>query len=152
MKLYSYSQLVFQSGLNLVIATTGICIRFYFLDTHHVVFFCDFSAPGFSYWISQGEKYHGISHDSSLDKYNDKYRRKPRCEVILSEQSGDEDTEYTSIKAQNCKSFKWFSTICCHHPSYTLLTILGLFLHFSDFSHHILCQLRHPCRYVKSIS
>ena len=86
-----------------------------------------FLASGFSYWISQAEKFHGISHESSFEKYNDKYRWKPRCEVILSEQSGEEDTEYTSIKAKNRKS-QVVCAICSHHTSYTFLTEVGLFL------------------------
>jgi len=57
-------------------------------------------ASGFSYWMYQGEKYHGINVQSSWDAYDAENKRKPSCNVILSEQDGA-SSEFTRITAQN---------------------------------------------------
>jgi len=56
-------------------------------------------ASGFSYWMYQGEKYHDI--DVQTLREDEKFQTQPSCNVLLSEQSSDENSEYAKIDVAN---------------------------------------------------
>eukprot|EP00580_Thalassiosira_gravida_P005994 CAMPEP_0201655548 /NCGR_PEP_ID=MMETSP0493-20130528/46064_1 /ASSEMBLY_ACC=CAM_ASM_000838 /TAXON_ID=420259 /ORGANISM="Thalassiosira gravida, Strain GMp14c1" /LENGTH=670 /DNA_ID=CAMNT_0048132137 /DNA_START=1151 /DNA_END=3160 /DNA_ORIENTATION=- len=58
-------------------------------------------ASGFSYWMYQGEKYHDIDVQILREEYNEEFQRQPSCNVLLSEQSSDENSEYAKIDVAN---------------------------------------------------
>ncbi|KAL7549280.1 hypothetical protein ACHAWF_013032 [Thalassiosira exigua] len=57
-------------------------------------------ASGFSYWIYQAEKYHGVTVQASEKAYNEENNMKHKCNVMLSDQGGEED-EYAQIRVEN---------------------------------------------------
>ena len=58
-------------------------------------------ASGFSYWMFQAEKYHGVSVQSSKAAYWAESKRQPTCNVLLSEQEEDEACEFAQIEPAN---------------------------------------------------
>ena len=55
-----------------------------------------------SYWMYQGEKYHGVSVQASEKAYDEENQRVRSCNVMLSEQDNEAD-DYAQIGVQNCK-------------------------------------------------
>lgn len=56
-------------------------------------------ASGFSYWMYQGEKYHGISAQLEGEKYDAENNRERSCNVMLAEQ--DDGDDYAKIGVKN---------------------------------------------------
>mmetsp|Transcript_39520 Transcript_39520/g.72385 ORF Transcript_39520/g.72385 Transcript_39520/m.72385 type:complete len:428 (-) Transcript_39520:162-1445(-) len=57
-------------------------------------------ASALSYWIHNGEKYNGISHQHSLDNYYSVHQRQPSCDVKFSAHE-HENSEFAQIGVQH---------------------------------------------------
>mmetsp|Transcript_1544 Transcript_1544/g.3190 ORF Transcript_1544/g.3190 Transcript_1544/m.3190 type:complete len:753 (+) Transcript_1544:97-2355(+) len=57
-------------------------------------------ASGLSYWILQGDKYHGVSLKNSVDRYTAENKFQPKCNVELSAQVSERN-DYAQIMPTN---------------------------------------------------
>ncbi|KAL7466233.1 hypothetical protein ACHAXS_006521 [Conticribra weissflogii] len=57
-------------------------------------------ASGLSYWILQGDKYHGVSLKNSVDRYTAENKFQPKCNVELSAQVSERN-DYAQIMPSN---------------------------------------------------
>ena len=87
------------------LGTNCLCLYIFSVSYQSLVYllplrFC-FKATGFSHWILQGEKYHGVSLQKSKDEYSalNKWEASS-CNVELSEQD-EEQNDYTKISPLN---------------------------------------------------
>jgi len=69
-------------------------------------------ATGFSYWMYQGEKYHDIDIQTLQEEYSEEFQRQPSCDVLLSGQSSDENSEYAKIDVANLFFPLMFFLVC----------------------------------------